>query len=46
MKKQKFVIYVKKNLKKNLLKIKNITKLRTIAIIPGNVEVLHIAYVI
>ena len=34
----------KKNLKINMIKIKNILKLRTIVIIQGNIEVLHIAY--
>ena len=32
----------KKNLKINMLKIKNIVKLRTIAVIQGNIEVLRI----
>ena len=35
-----------KNLKIDTLKIKNILKLRTIAIILGNIEVLYITYII
>ena len=46
MKMQKFVIFVKKNLKINMLKIKNIVKLGIIVIIQVNIEELHIAYVI
>ena len=42
---QKFVIFVKKNLKINTLTIKNIVKLGTIANIQENIEVLHIEYV-
>ena len=38
------LMFVKKNLKINMLKIKNI-KLGTIAIVQGDVEVLCIAYV-
>ena len=40
------VTFAKKNLKTNLGKIKNIVKLEIIAIIQGNIEVLHIAYII
>ena len=42
----KIVVFIKKNLKIDMLKIKNILKLGTIAIILGNIEVLHIAYII
>ena len=42
----KSVIFVKKNLRMNILKIKNIVKLEIIIIIKENKEVLHIAYVI
>ena len=41
MKMQKFVIFVKKYLKINMLKIKNFGKLGTIVIIQGNIEVLQ-----
>ena len=43
---QKYVVFVKKNLKKNISKIKNIIKLDIIPIIQQNIEVLLIAYVI
>ena len=43
---QKFVTFVKKNLKINMLKTKNIVKLGAIVIIQGNIQVLQIAYVI
>ena len=43
---QKSIIFVKKNLKINIKKIKNIVKLEITAIIQGNIEVLRIAYVI
>ena len=43
---QKFVIFVKKNLKINIWKTKNVGKLESIAIIQENIEVLRIAYVI
>ena len=46
MKMKKSVIFVKKNLKINISKIKNIKKLEIIVIILGNIEVFHIAYVI
>ena len=46
MKMQKFVLFVKKTLSINMLKIKNIVNLGTIVIIQGNIEMLHIAYVI
>ena len=46
MKIQKFVIFVKKNLKMNMLKTGNILKLQIIVIIQVNIEVLCIAYVI
>ena len=42
---QKFVKFVKKTLKINMLKIKNIAKLETIAIIQVNIMEPHIAYV-
>ena len=40
------VIFVKKNLKINIWKIKNMVKLDIIVIIQGNIEMLHIAYII
>ena len=43
---QKSVIFIKKKLKINIWKIKNIVKIRIIVIIQTNIEVLHIAYVI
>ena len=43
---EKSVIFVKKNLKINILKIKNIIKLELIVIIKGNIEVLRKAYLI
>ena len=43
--KKKSVIFVKKNLKINMWKIKNIVKLEIVAIIQGIIEVLCIAYV-
>ena len=43
---EKFTIFVKKSLKINILKIKNIVKLEIIAIIQVNPEVLPIVYVI
>ena len=46
MKMQKYVIFVKKNLKINMWKIKNIVKLEIFVIIHRNIEVLHIACVI
>ena len=46
MKMQKPVIFVKKNLKINFRKIRNIIKLEIIVIMQGNIEVLRIAYVI
>ena len=46
MKMKKSVIFVKKNLKINISKIKNIKKLEIIVIILGNIEMFHIAYVI
>ena len=46
MKIQKSIIFVKKKLKINISKIKNIVKLEIIVIIQGNTEVLHITYVI
>ena len=46
LKMQKSVIFVKKNLKINIWKIKNIVKLEIIVIIEENIEKLHIAYVI
>ena len=46
MKIQKSIISMKKKLKINISKIKNIVKLEIIVIIQGNTEVLHITYVI
>ena len=46
MKIQKSVIFVKKNLKINISKMKNTGKLEIIVIIQENIEVLSIAYVI
>ena len=43
---QKYVIFLKQNLKIHILKTKNIVKLQIIVIIQGNIEVLSIAYVI
>ena len=43
---QKLIIFVKKNLKINMLKVKNIVKLGTTIILQVNTEVLHMAYVI
>ena len=43
MKMQKSVMFVDKNLKMNKRQIKRIVKLEIIAIIQGNIEVLHIA---
>ena len=42
MKMQKSVIFVNKNLKITISKIKNIVKLETIVIIQTSIEVLHI----
>ena len=42
MKIQKSIIFVKKTLKINMLKIKNIVRLGTIVIIEVNIEVLYI----
>ena len=42
---QKFVLFVKKNLKINVFTIKTIVKLGTIANIQENIELLHIEYV-
>ena len=41
---KKFILFVKKSLNINMLKIKIIVKLETIVIIQGNKEVLQIAY--
>ena len=46
MKMNEFVIFANKNLKINMLKIKNIAKIENILIIHGNIEVLKIAHVI
>ena len=43
---QKSIIFIKKSLKINMLKIKNIVKLGTIVIIHVNIEVLVTAYII
>ena len=45
MKIEKSVIFVKKILKTNMWKIKNIVKLEIIVIIRGSIAVLHVAYV-
>ena len=42
----KSAIFIKKSLKIDTLKIKNIVKLGSIVIIQVNIEVLHMAYVI
>ena len=46
MKRQKSVIFVKKEIENNMWKINNTVKLEIIVIMQGNVEVLHIAYII
>ena len=46
MEMEKSVAHVKKKLKINMWKIKNIAKLEITAIIQGNIQVLWIAYVI
>ena len=46
MKMQKSIIFVKKDLKIKMLKIKNNVKLGTIVIMQVNIDMLHIAYVI
>ena len=46
MKIQKSVIFVRKNLKKNILKTENIVKLEIIVIMQGDIEVLRKAYII
>ena len=43
---QKFAISVKRNLNINMLQMKNIVKSGGLVIMQGNIEVLHIAYVI
>ena len=45
MKIQKSTIFVKKILKINMLKIKNIKKSEIIVIIQVNIEMLHVSYV-
>ena len=45
-KRQIFSIFVKKNLRINILQIRNIVKIENIVIMQVNTEVLHIAYVI
>ena len=45
MKKQQSVIFADKNLRINMLKIKDIEKLQITVIIQGNIEVRHIAYI-
>ena len=40
----KFFIFVKKNSKTNMIKIKNITKIGILANIQGDIEMLHIAF--
>ena len=46
MKMQNSVNFLKENLKMIMLKIRNIVKLHTIVFIQGNIETLHIAYLI
>ena len=46
MKMLKYVIFVKKSLKINMLKIKCIVKLEIIVFVQVNKEVLHMVYVI
>ena len=46
MKMKKFIIFVQKNLKMDMLKIKSIVKLGFIVIIQVNIEKLQVAYVI
>ena len=41
---RKFVIFVKKNVKLNILKINSVVNVEIIVIIQRNLEVLHIAY--
>ena len=43
---QKFVIFVIKYLKGNMLKIKHFVKIGIIVIMQVNIEVLHIAYLV
>ena len=43
---RKYAIFIKKSLKVNLLRIKDIAKLEIIFIIQVNIKVLHIAYII
>ena len=46
IKNKKSVIFMEKNLKTNMCKIKNIVKVEIIVIIHGNIEVLRIANII
>ena len=46
MKMQKSVIFLEKDLKTNMLKIIHIVRLEIVVIMQGNIEVLHIAYVV
>ena len=46
MKMLKSITLIKKNLKINMLKKKNIVKLGNIVTIQGEIEILHIAYAI
>ena len=46
MKMQASVIFVNKDVKINMWKIKNIVKLEIIVVIQGSIEVLHISYVV
>ena len=43
MEMRKYAIFVKKSLKRNMLKIKNIVKLEVNVLTQANLEVLHIA---
>ena len=43
---KKIVIFVKKNLKINMLKTKNIVNLGTVVIVQMKIEVLHKAYAV
>ena len=45
-KKQNFLIFVKKKLKKNIRKIRNTVKIKIIVITQESIEILLIAYVI
>ena len=46
MKKQKYIIFVNKSLKINILKIKNTIKFKIIVIMQVKLQILHIVYLI